>query len=142
MPSSAFLTPDDEQRYRDHFAQDSHIWTLESDEHAAADVILRLSPTLRPFGQILDRDLPRLDMEAILQAAERGGDVRAILAAALSIVTVPNLAWAYLGDPLWSTLGQCLDPEDLAAFAAARRIKTGGPDRIRELQHLRPSRII
>lgn len=126
MTTSAFRTPEDEQRYRAYFDQQGRYWDLEPGEHAAAKVILRLSPTLRPFCKILNGDLPALDMEAVLEAVETDEEVRVVMAAALSIVTVPNLARAYAGAPLWSTVEERLTAEDLAALAAAKRAKADG----------------
>lgn len=121
MQTSAFRTREDEKRYRKFFEQDQRFWKLHPDEHAAAEVILDTSPTLGAFPEILNHDIPGLDMHAVSEVAQQGATVRTTLAAALIVVTVPNLAWAYVGDPAWSTLVGDLAVEDLEALAAARR---------------------
>lgn len=124
MQKSAFRTEEEQHRYRDFFDQGRRHWKLNPDEHAAAEAVFRQSPTLRPFRTILNGAVPGLDMHAVDKAGEQGTTVRVVLAAALAVITVPNIAWAYLGDPTLSSVVDHLTVEDLEALASAKRIRT------------------
>lgn len=124
MERSAFRTPEEQQRYRNFFDRGHRYWELDPDEYAAAETILRQSPTLRPFRTILNHEVPGLDMHAVREVAEQGAKTRVALAAALVSVTVANLAWAFVGDPTWSSVVDHLTAEDLEALASAKRIKS------------------
>lgn len=124
MNSSAFRTPEDEQRYRNFFDRGHRYWKLDPDEHRAAEEVFRHSPTLRPFREILNHETPSLDMYKVGEAAQQSSRTRVVLAAALTVITIPNLAWAFAGDPTWTSVADQLTAEDLEALAAAKRLRT------------------
>jgi hypothetical protein len=118
--------PDDQRRYREFFDGGRGLWRLEPAEFASAKALFQYSPTLRPFRHALIPRSRSLDMELIGRATADGEAVRTMLAAGLSVVTVPALARAYAGDPCWSAIAAVCVAEDLAAIAAAMLIRSSG----------------